>query len=367
MDPNSITAAFGINLRQKRKAAGLTQTQLAEKLDYSPKAISKWESGKAIAPAALLPQLARLLHTTVDSLLRVELTPTYFLGIDGGGTKTEFVLCNGTGDPIAQTKLGGSNPNDIGIENTLQLVSRGIETVCGEIPFSRISVFAGIAGCSVSNHKKTLLAHLRHYGFAGADCGSDAQNAVEAALQGRDGVVIIAGTGNAAFVRKNGSLTRIGGYNYLFDEGGSGYKIGRDALLHAMKCEDFGLAKGPMYESVIAKCGTETVFGYIAELYKGGKTLIASFAPLVFNAYDLGDQAAEEILRTNAKVIAEEMEAGAKMLGQKEPKIALIGGLTKRADILLPMINAHLKTLRQPDVFVGAPVEGALRLAGLEK
>ncbi len=367
MDPSIITAAFGINLRRKRKEAALTQTQLAEKLGYSAKAVSKWESGQSIAPAVLLPTLARILHTDIDTLLRAEVSPDYYLGVDGGGTKTEFVLCDAAGKQIAHTRLGGSNPNDVGIETTLKLLSQGIESVCGDIPFARISLFVGIAGCIVKSHQAALRQHLTPYGFAKVGCGSDAQNAVEAALQGEDGVVIIAGTGNATFVRKNQTLTRIGGYNYLFDEGGSGYKIGRDALLHAMKCEDFGLAKGELYKEVLKKCGTETVFGNIAELYKGGKTLIASFAPLVFQAFAAGDPAAEEILFATAGVIAEEMEAGAALLGQADPKIVLIGGLTNKADVLLPMIEKHLKTLRPPKVFTGAPVEGALRLAGLEK
>ena len=58
MEQQEITKAFGANLRQLRKEAGLTQVQLAELLGYSSKAVSKWESGECIAPSALLPTIS---------------------------------------------------------------------------------------------------------------------------------------------------------------------------------------------------------------------------------------------------------------------------------------------------------------------
>jgi len=57
------------NIAELRKNAGLTQLQLAEKLNYSDKAVSKWESGASIPDVAVLLSIANLFGVTVDYLL----------------------------------------------------------------------------------------------------------------------------------------------------------------------------------------------------------------------------------------------------------------------------------------------------------
>jgi len=61
--------AFAENLRRRRRELGLTQKQLAEALCYSEKAVSKWESGRGMPPASVLPLLADRLQIDIDSLL----------------------------------------------------------------------------------------------------------------------------------------------------------------------------------------------------------------------------------------------------------------------------------------------------------
>ncbi len=58
------------NIADLRKANGLTQLALAEKLNYSDKAVSKWESGASIPDVVVLKEIADMFGTTVDDLLR---------------------------------------------------------------------------------------------------------------------------------------------------------------------------------------------------------------------------------------------------------------------------------------------------------
>ena len=60
----------GQRIAALRAAQGLTQAQLGEQLGVSGKAVSKWEVGKCYPDITICPKLARLLHTTVDELLR---------------------------------------------------------------------------------------------------------------------------------------------------------------------------------------------------------------------------------------------------------------------------------------------------------
>lgn len=69
MDDEQVKARIGANIAFYRKQAGLTQLTLAEKLNYSDKAVSKWERGDSVPDVLTLMQIAALFHITVDALL----------------------------------------------------------------------------------------------------------------------------------------------------------------------------------------------------------------------------------------------------------------------------------------------------------
>ena len=69
MDDEQVKARIGANIAYYRKQAGLTQAGLGEKLNYSDKAVSKWERGESIPDVLTLMQLASLFESTVDALL----------------------------------------------------------------------------------------------------------------------------------------------------------------------------------------------------------------------------------------------------------------------------------------------------------
>ena len=367
MEEKEISKAFGRNLRAARKAIGLTQTALAQQLGYSSKAVSKWESGEAIAHSVLLPTLARHLHTDINSLMRVSETVSYYVGIDGGGTKTEFLLAQEGGEILRRLVLEGCNPNDVGLAACTELLKRGIRELCAELPRDEISLFAGIAGCMTGNNRHEILQALSTLGFHRCDCNSDAVNAVQATLGDRDGIMIIAGTGNITFVQRDGVRHRLGGFNYLFEEGGSGYMLGHDALYYALKTEEKGKTDTLLYRLVLEKCATPTVLDDLAALYKGGKQLIASFAPIVFAAAKEGDPQALQILRRNAAVLAEEIEEGAALLGQPDPQVVLIGGLCQQEELLFPLILEQLHIKCRLRSHRDSLAKGALKMAGWEE
>ena len=69
MDGEMLKLRIGANISAYRKQAGLTQVGLAEKLNYSDKAVSKWERGESIPDVLTLAQLAEQFHITVNDLL----------------------------------------------------------------------------------------------------------------------------------------------------------------------------------------------------------------------------------------------------------------------------------------------------------
>jgi len=66
---NEINRKIANNLMRFRKAAGYTQAELAEKINYSDKSVSKWESGNGIPDVYTLMQLAELYGVTLDAFV----------------------------------------------------------------------------------------------------------------------------------------------------------------------------------------------------------------------------------------------------------------------------------------------------------
>ncbi len=69
MDSENLKYQIGANIASLRKSQGMTQAELAERINYSDKAVSKWERGESIPDAVTLLQLARLFGVTVDEVM----------------------------------------------------------------------------------------------------------------------------------------------------------------------------------------------------------------------------------------------------------------------------------------------------------
>ena len=115
----------------------------------------------------------------------------------------------------------------------------------------------------------------------------------------------------------------------------------------------------------------KTVAAALGSFYQGGKRLIASYAPLIFEAYNKGDKVARDVLYRNINAIAKIIFGAAKHLPSGEDiKVALCGGITKNKDVILPILEECLKQDKKNRYIVTVcdkPISyGALILAGME-
>ena len=364
-----VAAIFADNLRTVRRERRMTQRALAEQLGYSEKAVSKWEGGHSLPPSAILPEIARALLVGIDDLFTEGGDILYYLGIDGGGTKTDFILTDAEGLIRARVTLEASNPNDVGEEAMRAVLGRGILSVMRGYAYAKTSVFAGIAGGITGKNRELILAFLGEYRFGAVSCGSDAENALAAGLGNGDGIAVILGTGSIAFARHGGTVTRYGGFGYLFGDVGSGFAIGRDGILAALREEEGSGPATAITGAATAQLGGGSVLSQLAGFYRDGKRAVAAIAPLVFDAYRAGDAVAAEILERNAGGIAELIGAAARQSTGNAPlTVVLCGGLTAYHDILIPMLYRALgkdSERYRIGVCERPMVYGALRLSGL--
>ena len=367
-ETKNVANIIAKNIRSRRKDLKITQNRLADLLGYSAKAVSKWENGAGAPPTVILPRLAQVLQTNLDTLLGDTSDQMFYLGIDGGGTKTDFVLADSNGNIIKSVCLGTSNPNDIGIESTLNVLRAGIIEVCGNIAKSNISVFAGLAGGSTIGIYEQISDFLLKFGFAHARSGSDAMNAVSTCLGDADGISVIMGTGSVTFAQANEKAHRVGGYGYLLGDAGSSFSLGREAILAALCFEDGSGEETALYEAVRKKCDTESVLESLGKFYSGGKREIAQYAPLVLNAYADGDKVAKKILFDELEKVVQTIRGASKKLPNKKGpiRVVLCGGLCTKNGVIYHALCELMEKENYSISVCKLPLYlGALRLAGM--
>ena len=331
------------NLKKYRKLRGLTQIELAERLFVTAQNVSKWEMGKSVPDLDNLCKLAAAFDVSPDRLLGNEAqeTGTRFLAaIDGGGTKTEFVLYTETGEIRKRLLLGGCNSNTVGMERAQTVLRTGLDQLLAYEP-NICAVYAGIAGCGLKSTQKKILTFLQKtYPMLQCNVASDVTNVIYNAPVEETCIAVICGTGSVIYAKTKKAMHRLGGWGWLWESGCSGYDFGRDALQAALEEEEkmgphtrlTAMIQGRLGGSAMEKLG---------EIYQLGQDGIASFAAFVFEAYTEGDRVAEEILQKNARQLARFINAAAERYDCGK-EVVIAGGLTHFKSVLAMVLQDKL-------------------------
>lgn len=294
------------NIKRLRKVNRLTQTELAEKLYVAPQTVSKWEKGITSPDVEKMCALADILNVSVDNLVRggVLENQDVMLAIDGGGTKTDFILFDKSGKIFDYITLGGSNPNAYGMDQSKKVLCDGIDQLLSR-GYRVCFCFAGISGASVGENKIKLDKFLRSsYPFIKFRVDGDIHNIINSAGSVEKCIGVISGTGSVVYGYDGVELHRVGGWGYLFDEAGSGFDLGRELFRYCLACEDGMEEKSELYFRVCDSVG-EPIFDNLSAIYAKGKDYVASFAPLVFEFYRKGDKIAINIVNKTVDRLAE--------------------------------------------------------------
>lgn len=108
---------IGKFIASKRKEQGLTQLQLAEKLGITDRAVSKWETGKSLPDASLMPELCKLLKITINDLLCGEV-----VSVENYNEKAEKALLEMVKKEEMQNKKLMMYENVIGFSSTISFL-----------------------------------------------------------------------------------------------------------------------------------------------------------------------------------------------------------------------------------------------------
>ncbi len=296
---------LGNNIRIYRNRRGLSQGMLAERICVTPQSVSKWERGTAAPSLDSLYLLAQTLNVSTDALLGMQTsTERVMIGIDGGGTKTEFVMFTENWKLLKRVVLDSCNPNAIGVEESVSVFCRGIDMLTAHNP-NVCGIYIGASGFGLGKSGEQVQGLLeKRYPDIKIDSGNDILNVIACATNAQQCVAVICGTGSIVFAKEGKKLTRLTGWGYLLSKLGSGFDIGRDVLYAALQDAE-GLGKATSLTQAAQQKLGSTVADAILDIYSQDQSYIASFAPLAVQAYEEGDAVAQQILCANAERLAQ--------------------------------------------------------------
>lgn len=281
----------------------------------------------------------------------------FIAGIDGGGTKTRICCRDLHGSEIASKAFGPFNMNSIGPEKFRRLMQEICEYL-NSVGNCR-AVCLGSAGVSNTQMVQIVSSAMEQAGITNWKLVGDQVIALHGALDGKEGISLIAGTGSICFGRGvDGTQARSGGWGHLIGDEGSGYALGRDAVQAVALAWD--------------GCGPETVLtGLLAErfqldtqpkiisyVYGADKSRLAALSRLVEEAAAKGDAVANEIIRSNAKKLSALVVAVGRRLGLESPRVAMLGGMLEN-DTILRKEFIRAMTEKAPDYTCIAPIHNA--------
>ncbi len=294
----------------------------------------------------------------------------YFLGIDGGGSKTTCLL----GDEsavLADASAPGSNPIRVGEERSRQALHAAVREACAaaQVQPSQIArTCIGLAGAARPPIEKQVRTALAELLGGEIEVAGDMAVALEAAFRGGPGLIVIAGTGSIAYGRnERGETSRAGGWGFAVSDEGSGHWIGRAAVAAAMRAHDLG------ENSVLISSIMNTWhLGSRDDVVRAANAVpppdFAELFPLVLAAAAGGDSRASEILTQAAMELAQLARIVAERLwrGQQAFRVAITGGVFQNSPLVRQVFGNSLRSLHpqaQIEPKVVEPAQGALWLA----
>jgi N-acetylglucosamine kinase-like BadF-type ATPase len=298
---------------------------------------------------------------------------SYFLGFDGGGTKTDCVLADADGRVLARASAGPSNPLRTGYARAWFSLSDAGDSVLRlqKIHSGNIrGICAGLGGAGrtgVAHRVTTFFENA--YPNALVRVTTDLEIALEAAFGAGEGMILLAGTGSAAFGRDaNGRTSRAGGRGPWFSDEGSAFDIGRRAFQAVALAEEH---RGPTTElsKRIFDWHHSTDWDFLGEqIVKNPDAVFPKTCPLVAELADEGDVVAREILATAAASLVELAVRVVNDFGwqDRDVPLAKVGGVYGHSKYFDAAIEAELKKaiprVRIVPVEM-SPAEAAARIA----
>ena len=296
-------------------------------------------------------------------------------GIDGGATRTRAVLVTAEGIVAGFGSAGPSNYDNVGetvaAGNLRDAVEAARKSAGRPLP-ALTSMFLGMAGVVSHSDRETVrrMAALHNIApSARIAVDHDIRIALAGGLEGREGIVLIAGTGSSTYGRRADGRNHRTGWGFLLDDRGSGYFLGLQAMIATVMEADGRGAPTALAHVVRARFKFSDCDDILRIVYHDRIPVaeIASLAPGVIRAAQSGDRVAANILGDGARELAGMVATVARrLLFARDFPVTMTGGLVDRRGHYRDLIHAEIRRLLPGALLVEPslpPVMGAAILA----
>ncbi len=278
------------------------------------------------------------------------------LGVDGGGTRCRARLGDATGAKLGEATAGPANIR-FGLERSFSAILQAttgclVQAGLSSKDSSRITACLALAGASEPKH----LAAAQDYPhpFRRAIVTTDAQAACIGAHGGRDGGIIIIGTGSIGWAERNGSHSRIGGWGWPISDEGSGAWLGHEALRRVLWAYDGRIEWSPLLRAIFARFEADP-HAILQWTINAAPRDLGSLAPMIVQHAAQNDRVGRELMQMAASHIDALAE---RLVTLGTQRLSLLGGLAEPlAPWLSPFTQSHLVAPK------GDALDGALYLA----
>jgi len=284
------------------------------------------------------------------------------LGIEGGGTKTSWVVVERAENEMRVLDQGKLPPANFRLATADQL-----RAMFNELPkeITRAGIF--LAGCGTEEDRQSLTRLCAEvWPQAKIVVGSDRDSGLAAALGHGDGIVVNAGSGSSITGRRDKRIENAGGWGHILGDAGGGYFLSLQALRLILREYDLHRGEVQFTTKILRALSLNNLDELVRWAQTADKMELAMLTPVVFEAAAAGDSRVMEIIEEGARVLCEYTEAVATRLHVLAPKVVLLGGLFQRDSIYNHAFRRRLKKTL-PDARVAnserAPEFGAAWLA----
>jgi len=248
----------------------------------------------------------------------------YYIGVDSGGSHCKGVLISSEGDCLILLQEGPCSATGTPFEEACQNLRKVIEKLMVACPEKVSGIFAGISGCGNPMEADKFQRYLNQsFPEYVSFVSGDTLNPLYASVGDQDAIVAICGTGSGALAIIGNQTFRVDLDGYLFGDEAGGFALGRSVISHALCMEDGRVEKTLLHDLCGKKLGGD-VRPLLPIIYEGGKQMVASFAPIAFEAMEQGDQVAKSIVDHAVQTIVKDIEVASTHFGKETDKISVV-------------------------------------------
>lgn len=296
----------------------------------------------------------------------------YYLGVDGGGSKTLAVVCDESGHIVGRAVSGCGN-HQLGVELAQRNIRAAVDEALQQAGIEKEQVVRsvfGLAGADREADFRILRPMIAELDMGDHEIVCDTVIGLRAGTKQAHGVVVICGSGTNCYgINRQGEELQVGGFGYAFGDFGGGSDLAVEVFRSVIRAwegrERSTLLSEPALR-MLAMASEEEMFHHYLD---HERRIPRDLAKLLFEVAEQ-DETAQSILAKQGRELGKAAGAVIRKLRMEDDQFDLVmaGSILTRGDsrYILPHLDAQIRELAQgcePTILALEPVAGALFMA----